>query len=136
MKAYKGERLSENLQIWATYFMDDLFLKFYVWACRYGLCWNLAFVILFIQYFTYSVRSFHCSWNNNLIMSLYIRSTLNQRNSINILSTLFCQRWNNVDKHTSAQLSFSTKFQCWNNVDECWRITLFQRWFNVDVFPG
>ena len=26
---------------------------------------------------------------------------------------LFCQRWNNVDKHTSAQLSFSTKFQRW-----------------------
>ena len=24
--------------------------------------------------------------------------------------------WNNVDKHTSAKLSFSTKFQRWNNV--------------------
>ena len=32
------------------------------------------------------------------------------------LSTLFCQRWNNVDKHSSAQLSFSIKFQRWNNV--------------------
>ena len=36
-------------------------------------------------------------------------STLNQRNSFNVVSTLFYQRWNNVDKHTSAQLSFSTK---------------------------
>ena len=39
-----------------------------------------------------------------------------------ILSMLFqrciCQRWNNVDKYTSAQLSLSTKYQRWNNVDE------------------
>ena len=81
---------------------------------------------------------------------------------MNVVSTLFCQRWNNVNKHTSAQLSFSTKFQrwnnvgslalnrrnsinvvltlfCqrWNNVDECtsaqlWFSTKFQRWNNVD----
>ena len=43
-------------------------------------------------------------------------STLNRRNSVNVVSTLFCQRWNNVDKHTSAQLSFSTKFQRWNSI--------------------
>ena len=43
-------------------------------------------------------------------------STLNRCNSINVVSTLFCQRWNNVDKHTSTQLSFSTKYQRWNNV--------------------
>ena len=49
-------------------------------------------------------------WNN--IESL----TLNRHNSVKVVSTLFCQRWNNVDKHTSAQLSFSTKFQRWNNV--------------------
>ena len=42
--------------------------------------------------------------------------TLNQRNSFKVVLTLFCQRWNNVDKHTSAQFSFSTKFHCWNNV--------------------
>ena len=47
-------------------------------------------------------------------------STLNRRNSVNVVSTLFCQRWNNVDKHTSAQLSFSTKYQRSNNVDERW----------------
>ena len=63
-------------------------------------------------------------------------STLNGRNSINSVSTLFCQRWNKVDKCASAQLSFSTKYQYWNNVDERWRPTLFQCWFNVDVFAG
>ena len=70
--------------------------------------------------------------------------------------------WKNVDKHKSAQLSFSTKFQRWNNVGSLTLIrrnsidvvsTLFvnvettainvrslnshfQRWFNVDVFSG
>ena len=38
---------------------------------------------------------------------------LNRRNSINVVSTLFCQIWNNVDKCTSAQFSFSTKYQRW-----------------------
>ena len=54
----------------------------------------------------------------NLILTLNnIGSpTLNQCNSINVVPTLFCQRWNNVGKYTSAQLSFSTKFQRWNNV--------------------
>ena len=28
---------------------------------------------------------------------------------------MFYQRWNNVDKHTPAQLPFPTKFQRWNN---------------------
>ena len=41
-----------------------------------------------------------------------------------ILSTLFCQRWNTVDKCTSVQLSFSTKHQHWNNVDERWQINV------------
>ena len=59
-----------------------------------------------------------------------VEATLVHRRWIDvILSTLFCQRWNNVDKCTSAQLSFSTKYQRWNNVDERWRW-----WFNVDVF--
>ena len=64
------------------------------------------------------------------------------RNSVNVVSTLFCQRWNNVDKHTSAQLSFSTKFQRWNNIGSSTLnrrnsinvvSTFFcQRWNNVD----
>ena len=50
-----------------------------------------------------SLSTKYKSWNNIDL------STLNQRNSFNVVSTLFYQRWNNVDKHTSAQLSFSTK---------------------------
>ena len=60
-------------------------------------------------------------------------SLLNWCNSFNVASALLCQRGNNVDECTSAQLSFSTKYQRWNN-DERWRSTLFQRWFDVDVF--
>ena len=61
---------------------------------------------------------------------------MNRRNFIDVVSTLFSQRRNNVEKCTSTQLSFSTKYQPWNNVDERWRSTLFQCWFNVDVFAG
>ena len=43
-------------------------------------------------------------------------SIVNRSKSINIVLTLFFQRWNNVDKHTSAQLSFSSQYQRWNNV--------------------
>ena len=77
-----------------------------------------------------SFSTWYQCWNN--IGS----STLNQRNSINVVSKFFCQRRNNVNKHTSAQLSFATKYQRSNNVDELWRSTLFQRWFNVDLFAG
>ena len=68
-----------------TYFMDGLFLKFYIWACRYALHWNLIFAICLIQYFTqnliylykfYPVRSFHYSWNNNLVLFLYKRNNM------------------------------------------------------------
>ena len=72
-----------------------------------------------------------------------VETTLVHRRWIDvILSTLFCQRWNNVDKCTSAQLSFSTKFQRWNNIGSSTLnrrnsinvvSTLFcQRWNNVD----
>ena len=50
---------------------------------------------------------------------------------------MFAQCRSNSDKHTSAQLSFSTKFQRWNNIG--WVIdvilsTLFQRCFaNVET---
>ena len=65
-----------------------------------------------------------------------VETTLVDRRWIDVmLSTLFCQRRNNVDKCTSAQLSFSTKYQRWNNFDERWRTltinvvsTLNQRW--------
>ena len=62
-------------------------------------------------------RKFH-RWNNVVL------STLNRCISIDVVSTLFCQRRNNVDKCPSAQLSFSTKYQRQNNVDERWQSTL------------
>ena len=95
----------------------------------------------------YPVRSFDYRWNNKYESWNNIgSSTLNRHNSFNVVSTLFCQRWNNVDKHTSAQLSFSTKFQCWNNVGSSTLnrrnsinivSTLFcQRWNNVDKYTS
>ena len=75
--------------------------------------------------------NFHFQPNSN------VEATLVHRRWIDvILSTLFCQRWNNVDKCTSAQFSFSTKCRRWNNVDERWRSTLLLRWFNFDMFAG
>ena len=69
--------------------------------------------------------------------NINVETTFGSRRWIDvILSTVFPQRWNNVEKCTSAQLSFSTKYQRWNNVDKRWQSTLFQRWFNVDVFAG
>ena len=57
-----------------------------------------------------------------------VETTLGHQYWINVtLSTLFQRCFVNVDKSTSAQLSFSTKYQRW-------RSTLFQRWFKVDVF--
>ena len=46
-------------------------------------------------------------WNNVDL------STLNRRNSLDIVSTLFCQRWNNINKCKSGQLSFSIKYKRW-----------------------
>ena len=63
--------------------------------------------------------NFHLQPNINVETSLGHQDWINQS---------LCRRSNNVDKHTSAQLSFSTKCQRWNNVDECWRSTLLQRW--------
>ena len=67
------------------------FLKFYLWACRYVLHWNLVFVIYAICFaqFSYnilrkiylflckslSVGSFYYKWNKNLIAFLYKRNT-------------------------------------------------------------
>ena len=45
--------------------------------------------------------NFHFQSNFNVESRL-----IHWRNSIRVASTLFCQRWNNVDKCTLAQLSF------------------------------
>ena len=103
--------------IW--FILGNLILLYY-WATFW---WTSTFLL---------TKLFQCSF----------QSTLNQRNSINVVSTLFCQSWNNVDKHTSAQLSFSIKFQRWNNVGSSTlnrrnsinvvSMLFCQRWNNVD----
>ena len=75
------------------------------------------------------ITKYHCLSNPGL-------STLNRRNSIDVVSTLFYHCWNNFDKFTSTQLSISIKYQLWKNVNERWQSKLFQRWLNVDVFIG
>ena len=96
--------------------------------------YSMLFQRCFVNIQTTSVKicwlKFHFQPNFN------VETTLVHQPWINVVSTLFCQRWNNVDKSTSAQLSFSTKYQRWNNVDELWWSMLFQRWVNVDVLAG
>ena len=96
--------------------------------------YSMLFQRCFVNIQTTSVKirwlNFHFQPNFN------VETTLVHQPWINVVSTLFCQRWNNVDKSTSAQLSFSTKYQLWNNVDELWWSMLFQRWVNVDVLAG
>ena len=104
------------------------------------------------------VRSFNYSWNNNLIKLYVLKEAFSQKKYIFFfLKTWFClvfellpsehqynkywlscfnvnvfpQLQSNVDEHTLAQLSFSTKYQHWNNIGSS---TLSRRWFNVDVF--
>ena len=104
----------------------------------------------------YLVRSFDYSWNNNLIMLLCKRNicfilenfvlllshflVISTANISKVVSMLFSQRWSNADEQT--QLSFSTKYKSWNNIDlstlnqrNSFNVvsTLFyQRWNNVD----
>ena len=100
---------------------------------------SMLFQRCFINVETMSINirrlNFHFQPSFNVEATFFL-STLNWRNSIDVVSTLFCQRWNNIGKCTLAQLSFSTKYQRGNNVDERWQSTLFQRWINVDVFAG
>ena len=49
-------------------------------------------------------------------------STLNWRNSFNVVSVLFCQHWHNDDKRKSAQLSFFNQI-----------LTLAQRWWTLTI---
>ena len=104
-------------------------------------CWNnirssmLMFKRCFVNVETTSINIRQL--NFRFQPDFNVETTLVDRRWIDVmLSTLFCQRRNNVDKCTSAQLSFSTKYQRWNNFDERWRSTLFQRWINVDLLAG
>ena len=82
---------------------------------------NVVSTLFYVQTMSINIRqlNFHFQrkfhrWNNVDL------STLNRCISIDVVSTLFCQRRNNVDKCTSAQFSFSTKYQRQDNVDD-WR---------------
>ena len=71
---------------------------------------------------SFSIK-FH-RWNN------FGSSTLNRRNSISIVSTLFCQRWSNVDVR---RLNFH--FQPNINVDVLARLAL-QKWLDAQFLTS
>ena len=149
----------ENWYLWYIFYTKFIYIlcKFYplqsfdyswsnnliVLSCKRNICFILENFVLSLTHFLVistatqlSLSTEYKSWNNIDLL------TLNQRNSFNVVSTLFYQRWNNVDKHTLAQHSVSTNFQRWNNIvlsslNRCNSIdvisTLFcQRWNNVD----
>ena len=114
--------------------------------------WKLNFVLL-LSHFLVNLSTTNIDkvvsmpnmrWLNFLFQpNISVETKLGHQHWIDvILSTLFCQRWNNVDKHVSAQLSFSTKFQLRKNVGSltlnwCNSINfvstlLCQRWNNAD----
>ena len=66
------------------------------------------------------------SWNNDG------SSTLNRRNSVDVVSTLFYQHWNNFDKCTSAFHFFNFHFQPNINIETTLMNVDNQRSFNVD----
>ena len=85
------------------------------------------------------------SWKLNFVLFLshfLVNISTDQCSNWKIVSMLFSQRRSNADEHTLIQLSFSTKYQRWNNIGSSilnWRnsfnvvSTLFcQRWNNVD----
>ena len=87
---------------------------------------NVVSTLFYVETTSINIRqlNFHFQqkfhrWNNVVL------STLNRCIYIDDASTLFCQRWNNVDKCTSAQLSLSTKYQRRDNFDD-------QRCFSVE----
>ena len=126
-----------SIEIWYLWYI--FYIKFIYILCKFCL-----------------VRSFDYSWNNNLIMLLCKRNicfilenfvlllshflVISTANISKVVSMLFSQRWSNADEQT--QLSFSTKYKSWNNIDlstlnqrNSFNIvsTLFyQRWNNVD----
>ena len=66
-----------------------------------------------------------------------VETTLVHRRWIDvILSTLFQRCFANVETTSINVRWLNFDFQHWNSVEERWRSTLFQRWFNIDVFAG
>ena len=79
----------------STSFIGGPSLKFYIWACRYALYWNLVFVIYLIQYFSTAMSTrwlnFHFQPNINV-----------ETTSMNVDD----QRCFNVDSMSSCLLGF------------------------------
>ena len=73
--------------------------------------------------------------------NINVETTLGHQHWINVtLSTLFQRCFVNFETTSinTRRLNFHFQpiYQRWNNVDERWQSTLFQRWFNVDVFAA
>ena len=133
-----------------------------IWLCSYVKeKYVLYFKTLFCYWATFKwsekqifAKLFQCCFLNvkatpmnklnfHFQLNIKVEKTLIYGGWINvILFVLFYQRRNNVDKHMSAQLSFSIKFQRWSNVVLStlnWRNSIevvstlfYQRWNNVD----
>ena len=91
------------------------------------------------------------TWKLNFVLLLsHFLANIDAANINDILSMLFSQCWSNGNKHMLNQLSFSTRYQRWNNIGsltlnprdsfnvvstlfcQCWKKpTKFQRWNNV-----
>ena len=57
------------------------------------------------------------TWKLNLVLLLsHFLANIDTANIDDVLSMLFSQCWSNADEHTLNQLSFSTKYQQWNNI--------------------
>ena len=124
-----------------------------IWLCSYvkeiyyNICFILENFVLLLNHFlvisTANIRK--------VVSMLFCQHWSNQQTKLS-LSTKY-KSWNNIDLSTLNQrcfanvestsinvrffqLSFSTKCQRRNNVDERWPSTLFQRWINVNVFAG
>ena len=85
--------------------------------------WKLNFVLL-LSHFLVNLSTTNIDkvvsipnmrWLNFLFQpNISVETKLGHQHWIDvILSTLFCQRWNNADKCTSPQLSLSNKYQRW-----------------------
>ena len=104
---------------------------------------SMLFQRCFINVGTTSINIRRVNFHFQPNFTIKTTSTLSWCSSIDVVSTLFCQHWNNVHKCTSAQLSFSTKYQRRNNIDERWRylssaqcsILLFKQLFIIELLP-
>ena len=107
-------------------------LKFYIWACRYALYWNLVFVIFLIQYFSTAMS---IRWLNFLFqLNISDETTLGHQRRIDlILSKLFFQRcFANVETTSINVRRLNFHFQPNTNVETSSMNVDDRHFFNVD----